>query len=74
MSVTQPVAARPAQAAGAPGFLAASGIALAALVTAAVTIRIRREDLTSPAAAVPAQPAGAEASSTPAPPPAPEGE
>ena len=33
------------------GFLAASAIALAALVVAAVTIRIWREDLTSPAAA-----------------------
>ena len=33
------------------GFLAASGIALAALVTTAVTTRIRREDRTSPAAA-----------------------
>jgi EmrB/QacA subfamily drug resistance transporter len=33
------------------GFLAASGIALAALVTTAVAIRVRREDLTSPAAA-----------------------
>ena len=32
------------------GFLAASGIALAALVTTAVTTRIRRENLTSPAA------------------------
>jgi EmrB/QacA subfamily drug resistance transporter len=42
------------------GFLAASGIALAALVTTAVTIRVRREDLTSPATAAPAQPASAE--------------
>jgi len=41
------------------GFLAASGIALAALVTTAVTIRVRREDLTSPAAAAPAQSASA---------------
>ena len=52
------------------GFLAASGIALAALVTTAVTTRIRRENLTSPAAA-PGQPASAQPASTP---PAPEGE
>jgi EmrB/QacA subfamily drug resistance transporter len=48
------------------GFLAASGIALAALVTTAVTIRVRREDLTSPAAAAPAQPASAEPAMKPA--------
>ena len=42
------------------GFLAASGIALAALAATAVTIRVRREDLTSPAAAAPAQPASAD--------------
>jgi len=48
------------------GFLAASGIALAALVTTAVTIRVRREDLTSPAAAAPAQPASAEPAVKPA--------
>jgi len=41
------------------GFLAASAIALAALAVTAVTIRVRREDLTSPAAAAPAQPASA---------------
>ena len=56
------------------GFLAASGIALAALVTTAVTTRIRREDRTSPAAAAPGQPASAQPASTPTPTPAPEGE
>ena len=48
------------------GFLAASGIALAALVATAVTIRVRREDLTSPAAATTAQPASAEPAVKPA--------
>jgi predicted MFS family arabinose efflux permease len=56
------------------GLLAASGIALAALVTTAVATRIRREDLTSLAAAAPRQPASAQPASTPAPIPAPEGE
>jgi hypothetical protein len=56
------------------GFLAASAIALAALVTTAVTIRIRREDLTSAAAATHVPPAGARPASTPHPTPAPEGE
>jgi len=48
------------------GFLAASGIALAALVTTAVTIRVRREDLTSPTAAAPAQPGSDEPAVKPA--------
>jgi pyruvate/2-oxoglutarate dehydrogenase complex dihydrolipoamide acyltransferase (E2) component len=56
------------------GLLAASGIALAALVTTAVATRIRREDFTSLAAAAPRQPASAQPASTPAPIPAPEGE
>jgi len=43
------------------GFLVASGIALAALVITAVTIRVRREDLASGPAAVQIQPAGADA-------------
>ena len=48
------------------GFLAASAIALAALVTTAVTIRIRREDLTIPAAATPVQSASADPAVKPA--------
>jgi predicted MFS family arabinose efflux permease len=56
------------------GFLAASGIALAALVTTAVTIRVRREDLTSAATAAHGPPASAGRPSTPTPTPAPEGE
>jgi hypothetical protein len=48
------------------GLLAASGIALAALAVAAVTIRIRREDLTSQAAGAPGQPPGAEPATEPA--------
>jgi len=48
------------------GFLTASAIALAALVTTAVTIRIRREDLTIPAAATPVQPASADPAVKPA--------
>jgi hypothetical protein len=48
------------------GFLAGSGIALAALVTAAVTIRISREDLTSQAPAAPGQPVSAEPAVEPA--------
>jgi hypothetical protein len=42
------------------GFVAASGIALAALATTAVTIRIRREDLTRRAMAAPGPPASTE--------------
>jgi EmrB/QacA subfamily drug resistance transporter len=42
------------------GFLVASGIALAALIIVAVTIRVRREDLANPAAAAQRQPASAE--------------
>ena len=42
------------------GFLAASGIALAAFVIAAIAIRVRREDLAGPAAAAQAQPVSAE--------------
>ena len=57
------------------GFLAASGIALAALVTTAVTIRVRREDLTSRATAGPGPPARPAPARTPTPTtPAPEGE
>ena len=48
------------------GFLAASGIALAALVITAATTRIRREDLTSLAAAAPGQPASTQPAAEPA--------
>ena len=47
------------------GLLAASGIALAALVTTAVATGIRREDLTNLAAGAPKQPASAQPASTP---------
>jgi len=47
--------------------LVASAIALAALIIAAVTIRVRREDLTGTAAATAQQqPAGAEPAMEPA--------
>jgi EmrB/QacA subfamily drug resistance transporter len=51
------------------GFQAASGIALAALVITAITIRVRRADLAGPAASADTegQPAGAGTSSQPAP-------
>ena len=42
------------------GFLAAAGIALAALVIAVIFIRVRREDLAGAAAAAEGQPVGAE--------------
>jgi len=42
------------------GFLAASGIALAAFVIAAIAIRVRREDLADPAAAAQGQPVSTE--------------
>jgi len=48
------------------GFLAASAIALAALVTAVIAIRVRRDDLTSAAPAAPARPASAEPAAKPA--------
>jgi hypothetical protein len=42
------------------GFLAASGIALAALVITAVTIRVRREDLAGTPGPAQDRPAGAQ--------------
>ncbi len=48
------------------GFLSASGIALAALVTAVVTSRVRPEAPADPAAAGPRQLAGAEPAAEPA--------
>ncbi len=48
------------------GFLAASGIALAALVIAGSAIRVRREDLAGPATAATGQPASADTVKEPA--------
>jgi len=47
------------------GLLAASGIALAGFVIAAIAIRVRREDLAGPAAAAQGQPVSAEPATEP---------